>query len=379
MKLINKVLLAIDFTDASDSIIKQGLHLSSAFQTELVVLHVLPKDLGNEKVEKLLEETARGKLAELQSRLKEAGGIVGDALLKWGHPKEVVIETAQEIGANGIMVGAGTPDKHKKYPLGVTTENIIRWSDIPVWVVQPDGPSEIKTILCPVDFSEPSTRALENAIMVARRYNAELIVFSVYEHLSARGLIYYQKEWDEQQASGKQAYQRQLAAYLVRFNWHNVKWKREIKNGVPEVQILQAIEDHNVDMLVMGTTGRSGLSRILMGSVTEKVVREVPCHFITTKSEDIVKLELDKTIRDIETHFKIAQQLVEDGLFKEAIQEYKKCLQLSHLHLPSLNGLVKVYEKIGDEEMVAHYKNLSKEALQSIWNAKIEEDIRRGR
>jgi two-component SAPR family response regulator len=71
--------------------------------------------------------------------------------------------------------------------------------------------------------------------------------------------------------------------------------------------------------------------------------------------------------------------LVEDGLFKEAIQEYKKCLQLSHLHLPSLNGLVKVYEKIGDEEMVAHYKNLSKEALQSIWNAKIEEDIRRGR
>jgi hypothetical protein len=60
----------------------------------------------------------------------------------------------------------------------------------------------------------------------------------------------------------------------------------------------------------MGTTGRSGISKILMGSVTEKVIREVPCSFITVKNEDIVALELESKIQDIENYYSLAQNFV---------------------------------------------------------------------
>ena len=82
----------------------------------------------------------------------------------------------------------------------------------------------------------------------------------------------------------------------------------------------------------MGTTGRSGLSKWMMGSVTEKVTREVPCSFITTKEEDVVRLQLEAELQDIEMHYEEARQLTKDGFVDEAIQAYKACLKLSDTH-----------------------------------------------
>lgn len=378
MKLIEKILLATDFLESSDNVVDNAVQLAGAFDAEVVPIHVLPPDIRDEKARRLLLDAAGLRMEQLRARLEEAGVIPGEPVVETGQHYQVIVETADRIDANLIMIGAGEKKEKDRFRLGTTAEKIIRQSDRPVWVVKQGQPLRVKTILCPVDFSEPAERALKNAIVLARRFEAELIVLSVYEPLSSRGLIYHQKEWEDQDNRGRSQYKGELGAYLKKQNWHDVNWKKEVRSGAPEAEILAAVEQHQADLLIMGTTGRSGLSRLMVGSVTEKVIREVPCTFVTTKSEDVIKLRLENSIRDIDSHYQEAQQLMRDGYFEEAIREFHTCLQISDMHLPSLNGLVKVYEKMGDTEAAERHKQMAKEVLHTIWDAKIEEEIRKG-
>ncbi len=134
-----------------------------------------------------------------------------------------------------------------------------------------------------------------------------------------------------------------------------------------------------IDLLIMGTTGKTDLSRLIIGSVAEKVVREVPCSFITLKSENIITLQLETNIRDIETHYSAGMELMEDGFFKESIEQFKICLSISNMHVPSYNGIAKVYEKLDDLDKAKIYRNSGKEVLNLIWNQKIEGEVRKFR
>ena len=85
-----------------------------------------------------------------------------------------------------------------------------------------------------------------------------------------------------------------------------------------------------------------------MGSVTEKVIREVPCSFLTLKSEDVINLQLDTDIKDLENLDRTAMQLMKDGFYEEAISQFKLCLNINNMHVPAYFGIAKVYEKLND-------------------------------
>jgi tetratricopeptide (TPR) repeat protein len=126
----------------------------------------------------------------------------------------------------------------------------------------------------------------------------------------------------------------------------------------------------------MGTTGRSGLSRVLMGSVTEKVVRQVPCSFITIKMQDIIRLRFDREVSDIKNHFMEANDLVEKGKYEEAISQYLICLQINNMHIPSIYKLAVVYSLTGNNEKADYYDNMARKLLGSLWDRKINDEIR---
>lgn len=173
------------------------------------------------------------------------------------------------------------------FQLGSTAERIIRKSNKPVWVIKNDTLLSIKRILYPVDFSVESKRALNNAITLAQKFNAELIIFSVYELADADSLR-YRFDWDEYKHSLRSLHMKEFNSFLEGFDLIDLNFKIETKGGSPAKEILQTIKKYKSDLLVMGTTGRSGISKILIGSVTEKVIRELPCSFITQKSENLI-------------------------------------------------------------------------------------------
>lgn len=372
MKVLEKILLATDFLQSSDNLITNGIGVAQTFDSRIFLVHVLPPELGNRKVQQFLEESAAGKLRSVRERIEQAGVKTGEPMLLLGNHYEKITSAAERIDANLLMIGAGEIQKGEKYQLGTTAEKIIRRSSKPVLVIKENQPFSIKTILCPVDFSRESSRALKNALVAARRFDAKLIVLSVYEEAVSLKMA---PGYDAKEAFRK--YEEQFNRFLEKFTWHGVSCHKEVIAGKPSVEILQAVHRYHADLLIMGTTGRTGLNRMMMGSVTERVVREVPCSFLTTKSEDVIKLQLESTIQDIEKRYEDAQQLMKDGYFDEAISEYKACLQLSETHVPSIVGIAKVYEKTGNQSAATHYRKLAREVLRRIWDEKIERDVRK--
>jgi nucleotide-binding universal stress UspA family protein len=161
-------------------------------------------------------------------------------------------------------------------------------SDIPVWVVKSDQRTDLKNIICPVDYSDPSKRALKNAILLSARLQSSLTILAVFEpitYVSPRIKVDLEKE----NALRQKRFDREMEEFIRDFDLNGINHQIVIQTGIVHEKILQSIKDNEYGLLIMGTNGRSGLSRFLMGSITEKVIREVPCSFITTKTLDIIQ------------------------------------------------------------------------------------------
>ena len=234
---------------------------------------------------------------------------------------------------------------------------------------------KIKKILCPIDFSEPSKIALDNAIHLARRFGAEVNMMSVFEPIDV-----YTDELDficEQNDQLLEDYFIKFDDFLQDFNLKNIKTKKTHKSGVPYANILITIGKYKPDLLIIGTTGKTGLTKILIGSVTEKVIREVPCSFITTKSENLIELQIESKIKDIEHHCKNGKELLADGYIDEALEQFHICLDLNNMHIPTLYGLASVYELTGDLSKAKMFRSIASDVFNRLRDVSIERDIRK--
>ncbi len=136
----------------------------------------------------------------------------------------------------------------------------------------------LKKILFPTDFSHTGDAALALATSMARDTGATLLIIHVEEPPMAYGggeMYYGVPEPDL----------KTLKTMLseVKPSDPEVPYKHRLITGHPAHAIVQLAESEDVDLIVMGTHGRSGLSRLLMGSVTENVMRKAPCPMLTYK------------------------------------------------------------------------------------------------
>src|SRR5262245_12944554 len=130
----------------------------------------------------------------------------------------------------------------------------------------------LHTILHPTDFSERSRNALHLACALARDYGARLVILHVAALptvVSAEGVLPPDPELLYREAK------EQLGRLEVPDA--NVRVERRFEEGVPVTVILHVAEEIHADLIVMGTHGRTGLARLLMGSVAEQVVRKASC------------------------------------------------------------------------------------------------------
>lgn len=376
MKLLKNILLATDFSESSEYVLENAIDLAKIFQSKITLIYVLPNNIGNTKAKQLLKELSIKQLDSINDKIKQEDVKVSKPILEYGDFSDKIVQTAEKVNANMIIIGAGEKLKDNVFILGSNAEKIIKKSSKPVFVVKSGKQLSIRKVFCPVDFSTQSKRALKNAITIAHRFKAKLVIFTVYE-VSYLYSIRHKINLEKQIENIRKEHQKEFDFFLEGFNFTGLEVTKEIAQGVPDIEILKAIEKHNSDLLIIGTTGKSGISKILMGSVTEKVIRKIPSSFITLKNENIIILELESKIRDIENHYNIAQQLLEDGLFEESINEFKTCLDISFMHLPSLKALANIYKKLGDTTNEKKYRDMRTQVIDKMYNEKIESEIRK--
>lgn len=137
----------------------------------------------------------------------------------------------------------------------------------------------IKTILHPTDFSERSACGLPLACALARDHGARLVVAHVVEPpmpINYEGVVIPTQDTDVETVRAK----------LQELTDRDPKVRAEgiVVEGNPAVEILRLAEKLKCDLIVLGTHGRTGLSRLLMGSVAEQVVRKARCPVLTVKT-----------------------------------------------------------------------------------------------
>ena len=133
-----------------------------------------------------------------------------------------------------------------------------------------------KRILVATDFSESAERALDLAVEMARKFDAELTLVHSWEVPYAYGDALHVTV--DLIMSLQEAAQKHLDAALVELKQRFPNAKSDLRTGSPWEEILTAATDGGAELIVLGTHGRRGLNRALLGSVAEKVVRmaEVP-------------------------------------------------------------------------------------------------------
>ncbi len=143
----------------------------------------------------------------------------------------------------------------------------------------------MKSILHPTDFSECSEVAREHAIAFARSLGAEVILLHVLVEVplysegwintrDVRRVYDAERKWAEETLEARAAEMREAGVATT--------WKTDV--GTPFEEIVLTAEEAGADLIVMGTHGWSGLDRLLLGSVADRVIRTAPCPVVTVRA-----------------------------------------------------------------------------------------------
>jgi len=376
MKLLEKILVPIDVNTDSKEQTNTAIEIARSYNSEIIIMYVLSNKVIHDDIKEFVNSAITKSLDKIKKTFQSEGITTREPIVEYGKPVGKILQMAINENVNLILTGSGSKGVKENFKLGITAEKLVLQSDKPVWVVKSNEETKIKNILCPVDFSGPSKHALNNAIFLSRNFKATLRILGVYEpfnYTSPKLKIDIEKE----NFSKLKQIESEMNEFIKEFDLNGINHKIDIKEGIAHNEILKMIEEHGHDLLLMGTNGRSGLNRFIMGSVTEKVTREMPCSFITNKTQDFIQLKFNNEIREIEIHLKNAENLVKSGFYKEAINQYKICLQINDMHIPSMYKLAEVYRIIGDNVKGKYYDTMAKDLLARLWDKKIEQEIRK--
>ncbi|HJZ76056.1 MAG TPA: universal stress protein [Vicinamibacterales bacterium] len=302
MIVLKRVLVTTDFSSASDAGLAYGRALARRFAASLHVLHVsenfflrsTPSDLNA-----LLAAKARA----IDDRLTDDDRsmlAVHTAVAVSDDAADAIVSYARREAIDAIVVGTHGRTGVQHLVSGSVAEHVVRGAPCPVltvrqleheFVVQDYDSSEapmilLRKILVATDFSEPSDAALAYGQELARTFGAQLLLAHVVDDVSARaygpdGCLVADPEL---QRDVEAAALHRLEGLISGEDREMLRAEPVILTShVPASALVQYASTRAIDLIVMGTHGRSGISHLLMGSVAERVVRTAPCPVLTVR------------------------------------------------------------------------------------------------
>lgn len=145
---------------------------------------------------------------------------------------------------------------------------------------------QLKRILVPIDFSEHAPPVIEWAGMLAEEHGSELVLLHAYhlpvEFQQVEGAYLPQDFWQ----SVKSEAEENLEAHAEALRKRGLNVTVVVREGYPATVIEDEAAEQDIDLVVIGTHGLSGLKHLLLGSIAERVVQKAPCPVLTIKLRD---------------------------------------------------------------------------------------------
>lgn len=294
------MLCAIDFSPISIEALRYAILVAKRSGAQLHLAHVwqLPVVssadgavvVGLEMSDRIESDLTR-QLADLAAR---HGGehLAIETHLAMGEPAATTVTLATRLQCDVIVIGTHGRSGLPRVILGSVAERVVRMAHGRVIVVPPpaeDRPSfaerPVSRIVCPIDFSEGSELALRDAVELAETWGAKVTVVHGYS-LSAYSSL------GSALAHGVERELRvDLENAVRRYASRGVAMDIMLRHGVVYEEIVAAAVEVSADLVVIGTAGRTGIARFMLGSVAERVVRSSPIPVMVVRSGSVQRVE----------------------------------------------------------------------------------------
>lgn len=298
----SRILWPVDFSEQARHALRYAVSIARWYESAITALHVHSGHRLAENVPEfamveydVLTPTQEKRLSsELQKFIEQDGPIDVplQVVVASGDITFEILKQAAAMPADLVVMGTHGRSGFEQLVLGSVTEKLLRKAPCPVMSVPPRDPAEdtastplFKRILCPVDFSESSMRALHYAMSLAQEADAHLIVLHVQEFLESAGervrfpivdLEEYRRRYEQDSRERlERAIPETVRAYCRVETLFTV--------GRAYREILRIAEERHAELLVMGVRGQGTLERLFFGSTTNHVVRQASCPVLTLR------------------------------------------------------------------------------------------------
>jgi nucleotide-binding universal stress UspA family protein len=270
---LDRLLVATDGSTFSEFAINEALTLAKRFSSKLIVVSVIKTNLEFEmSLPQVAErdEKAAIELLELIKAKASREDIDCEILVLRGEePYQDIINAAETNRVNLIVMGRHGKTGIKKFVLGSVTAQVVRHAPCNVLVVPPKGKIKYETILIAADDSKHNAAAAVEAVAIAKRCSSILFIVSVTT--------------SEAESSSAEENVKQVIELAEK---ESIKNEWLIVQGKPHEAIAKISNQKDVDLIIVGSHGRTGLMDFLMGGVAERVLGRAESAVLVVKTND---------------------------------------------------------------------------------------------
>jgi nucleotide-binding universal stress UspA family protein len=294
---IRTILAATDFSAAAGAAMEWAAALARTHDASLELVHVL-RLLGpthdffeaNPDADQALQQVALGRLDEEAARLR-ALDLEVRPQLRHGLAAPAILEAAEETRPDLIVQGARGHGSLRHLLLGSTAERVVQHAPCPVLTVHAsDGGHDraVRAILVPTDFSLDAEDAAHRALALLQPHQngARLILLHVWNlpvEYTVYGAIPTSLNYLEDVEGAAEAQLDKLAEKLRR---EGLAVETVTRQGHPAEAIAEEARRRAVDVVALGTHGRTGLPHLFLGSTAERVVQLAPCPVLSVRRRE---------------------------------------------------------------------------------------------
>lgn len=279
------ILVGTDFDPASDEAIRQGLRWAADCGWRLAVCHVLPEIVGSNPLfperaiyqQDTILELQRKVLLQIEQQVGRCTNLEPhqfESRVEIGVPASTLVRLGHAEDVHGLVVGGEARSSNAFFTLGTTAERIVRYATESVLLARKSPHSG--HVLAATDLSDPGIPVLHAAAREARARSARLTLLHCVE-LPMQVLIDGSMGMALPVVSEEQRLQQQetaLARLRAAAEREGVEAEILCETGLAIETILHTAQERQSELIVMGSHGRTGMGRFMLGSVAESVLRQ---------------------------------------------------------------------------------------------------------
>jgi len=283
MARFRKLLVALDDSESSANALRESLRFARGDGSRVLAVAVVPpyegdlRLVGVRSIKAVLREPCEKALARAR---QVADGEIGTSL--WtacleGEPHEEIVNLAEAEGCDLIVMGRGA-DALGRFVMGSVTARVVGYSERDVLVVPEGTVIGWRELLLATDGSSYSQRATERALDIAKSYGGHLNIVAATDlacELYAESPEVGEDLIEKAQGTVEEGRKRADSS--------GVAVECHVREGLAYKAIIDLAKEKKIEAIIMGSHGRTGLRRLLMGSVVEKVIGHAPCPVLVVK------------------------------------------------------------------------------------------------